>query len=69
VRGGERTPVELPATEALALLTDDGSTVVIRPSGTEPKIKVYYMVKGSCGDEAKAKSKELSQAVGALTGL
>jgi phosphomannomutase len=37
-------PDALPPTDGLRLLTDDGTRVVIRPSGTEPKVKCYLEV-------------------------
>ena len=36
---------------------NDGAWLCIRPSGTEPKIKFYYGVKGNSLDDAEAKSK------------
>nr|WP_245885630.1 phospho-sugar mutase [Xylanimonas oleitrophica] len=35
---------ELPPTDGVALLTDDDTRVVVRPSGTEPKVKCYLEV-------------------------
>jgi phosphomannomutase len=34
----------LPPTDGVQLLTQDGSRVIVRPSGTEPKVKCYLEV-------------------------
>ena len=39
-------PIALPGSNVLQYLTEDDSKVSIRPSGTEPKIKFYFSVKG-----------------------
>src|SRR5699024_10935392 len=41
---GETTAIGLPTSNVLQFITDDGSTVSVRPSGTEPKIKFYCSV-------------------------
>ncbi|WP_342645984.1 phospho-sugar mutase [Mucilaginibacter sp. CSA2-8R] len=38
------TPIELPQSDVLQFITEDGSIVSARPSGTEPKIKFYCSV-------------------------
>ena len=37
----------LPKSNVLKIMLDGGSTLVVRPSGTEPKIKVYISIKGN----------------------
>ena len=37
----------LPKSDVLKFVFEDGSWIAIRPSGTEPKIKIYYSVKGN----------------------
>lgn len=41
---GEVTDIDLPASNVLQFITEDGSMVSVRPSGTEPKIKFYCSV-------------------------
>ena len=41
----------------------DGSWFAMRPSGTEPKIKFYFYAKSTDKTEARAKVREMSQAV------
>ncbi|GAB4231573.1 MAG: phospho-sugar mutase [Ekhidna sp.] len=48
---GEVEKVDLPKSNVLQFLTDDGTKVSVRPSGTEPKIKFYFSVKGELGDK------------------
>ncbi len=38
-------PIDLPKSNVLQFVTKDGSTISVRPSGTEPKIKFYFGVK------------------------
>ena len=37
----ETSPLTLPKSEALLFWLSDGSKLLIRPSGTEPKVKIY----------------------------
>ena len=50
---------ELPTSDVLKYILEDGSWIAARPSGTEPKIKFYYSIKAA--DEAAAQAK-LTQA-------
>lgn len=49
--GGEISPVDLPVSDVLQFFTADGSKITIRPSGTEPKIKFYFGIKTSLGQD------------------
>jgi len=42
----------LPKSDVLKYILDNGSTVVVRPSGTEPKLKMYCSIKAK--DEAES---------------
>lgn len=52
---GERTPITQPESNVLYFVTETDDKVVIRPSGTEPKIKLYFLVHGATEEEAMAK--------------
>ena len=56
----------LPAANVLIYSLDDGSTVVVRPSGTEPKIKAYYTTLGKDLAEAEAEKEKLAAALDPL---
>ncbi|QYR23891.1 phospho-sugar mutase [Paenibacillus sp. sptzw28] len=53
----------LPPENVLKFMLDDGSWFCLRPSGTEPKIKVYFAVRGESQSEAAAAVQRLTQAV------
>jgi len=42
--------IKIPKSDVLQLITEDGSKISIRPSGTEPKIKFYFGVKEKLND-------------------
>lgn len=42
---GEEWAINLPKSNVLQFVTEDGSLISARPSGTEPKIKFYFSVK------------------------
>ena len=41
LKTGQTEPLTLPKTDALVFWLEDGSKLIVRPSGTEPKIKIY----------------------------
>ena len=52
----------LPAANVLIYTLESGSTVVVRPSGTEPKIKTYFTTMGKDLAAAQARKDELAAA-------
>ena len=56
---GKVTKLDLPKSNVLQFFTDKGNKITVRPSGTEPKIKFYFGVKGSlCCKEGFDKTNE-----------
>ncbi len=47
LKTGSKTRLTLPESDVLYFEMEDGAWFCIRPSGTEPKIKIYYGVKGA----------------------
>ena len=50
---GKQAEITLPKSDVMGYTLEGGSSVVVRPSGTEPKIKLYYSLR--CKDEHEAK--------------
>ncbi|MDY5846347.1 MAG: phospho-sugar mutase [Bariatricus sp.] len=66
LESGEVTPTGLPKSNVLYYELNDDAWVCVRPSGTEPKVKFYYGIKGTSLEDADAKSAELGKAVLAM---
>lgn len=66
IKTGAVTETGLPASNVLYYDLNDGAWVCVRPSGTEPKIKFYYGVKGTSLEDADKKSAELGEALMAM---
>lgn len=63
VSGLQKEPAqELPAANVIEYRLEDDNKVIFRPSGTEPKVKVYIMAKGANKAEAEAKVDVLAAA-------
>ena len=59
---------ELPATDGVRLDLADGRRVIVRPSGTEPKVKCYLQATGSSAQVAKSLLNELDAAMRGVLG-
>lgn len=60
---GEETHIDLPNANILIYYLEGGNQVIVRPSGTEPKIKVYYSIKGKDPAEASAVKADIDTTV------
>lgn len=60
-----RKPLSLPRSNVLQYLTEDNSKISIRPSGTEPKIKFYFSVKGKFnkGEDLETANRKLDEKI------
>jgi len=52
-RRGEAVNVDLPSSDVIQWILEDGTKVTVRPSGTEPKIKYYVLLRSEVGGAAK----------------
>ena len=60
---GEVKPTGLPSSNVLYYDLEDNAWLCVRPSGTEPKVKFYYGVKGTSLEDANKLSDELGKEV------
>ena len=63
---GSVSPTGLPSSNVLYYDLTEDAWVCVRPSGTEPKVKFYYGVKGASLEDADAKSEKLGKEVLAM---
>ena len=63
---GKTEPLPMKDSDVLYYELSDGSRFIIRPSGTEPKIKCYLMVKGDAREDCAEKLEALTKAAHAL---
>lgn len=54
---------DLPKENVLKYIWNDGSWMAVRPSGTEPKIKVYYSIVDPVKDNAKARLENIRETI------
>lgn len=59
----------LPTSNVLKYVLEDGSWIAVRPSGTEPKIKIYYSIKGADKVEAEKRLEETQNTIQTKLGL
>ena len=60
---GEESQIDLPRSNVLKYHLADGSWFCLRPSGTEPKAKFYFAVKGESVEESQMKLSSIQTAV------
>lgn len=59
----------LPTANVLKYILGEGSWIAVRPSGTEPKIKIYYSIKGTNRDEAEKRLQSIQNTIQTKLGL
>ena len=63
---GEESKIGLPKSNVLYYALEDNNWCCVRPSGTEPKIKLYMGVKGTSDEDAAKKLEALKEAMVAI---
>ncbi|SDA21737.1 phosphoglucomutase [Ruminococcus sp. YE71] len=69
IADGKVTPIELPKSDVLAFRLEQDASVIIRPSGTEPKIKAYYTTIGETREAADAQERKLAESFKKILGF
>ena len=60
---GNKTNINLPKSDVMRYNFSDGNSLLIRPSGTEPKIKVYFNIVGKDMENAIMIGKNYEEAI------
>ena len=60
---------QLPTSNVLKYILEDGSWIAVRPSGTEPKIKIYYSIKGINQGSAEKRLADIQNTIQSKLGL
>lgn len=63
---GKEEPTGMESSNVLKFFLEDGSAVCVRPSGTEPKVKVYYLVCGKDEQDCILKTEKLQKAINGI---
>ena len=66
---GETSKIDLPKSNVLSYSLEDNSKVIVRPSGTEPKIKVYVTACGQTRKDSEEKTELLSREARNILGV
>ena len=66
---GEKTVLTLPKSNVLCYFLENGSSFIVRPSGTEPKIKIYICAVGSSAADGEEKKQSLVEAGSKILGF
>jgi phosphoglucomutase len=64
--GSRRSDIDLPRSNVLQFLLEDGSIVTARPSGTEPKVKFYASCRSAAGENGAAEKQRIRDRLAAI---
>lgn len=60
---GLHAPLKLPRSNVLKMMWEDGSSLTVRPSGTEPKLKIYISATGENQETARRKEHKIREKI------
>ena len=66
---GTVTPIDLPVADVLIYTLENGAKVIVRPSGTEPKMKLYLSAKEDSAEKSDILVGKLEEGIKEATGL
>ena len=69
IETGEKTVISLPKSNVLSYSLPDGSGAIVRPSGTEPKIKIYITAVADTKQAAEKKADEIGESMKKILGV
>lgn len=69
LKTGETAETTLPKSNVIVLQTENRDKIIVRPAGTEPKIKIYTMVQGKNEESAKAQTEQYKKDITAVLGI
>ncbi len=63
IKTGEREPIPMPRENMLSYTLESGTQILLRPSGTEPKIKLYYFINSQTDSSARERLSEIKNSL------
>lgn len=66
---GKISEIDLPKSNVLAYKLPDGNSVIVRPSGTEPKLKAYITACGKDENHSSALGEKLGESIEKILGV
>lgn len=66
---GNKEKIDLPSSNVISFHLDGGASVIVRPSGTEPKIKIYLASVGSSMADSESKAEAIKADISKIMGF